>query len=244
MITASTERREHYVAENFVPTDKVITIPLGIDTTRFVREFEARQRIRAEVGIADDAFVVGCMGHFGAEKGLDNVIGAFARLQAEHSDRDLHLLVVGKGTDERRSLLATLAANAPQPNRIHFLGYRTDAPAIMSALDIFAHGARIEAFGLVLIEALASSLPVVATRTGGIPDIISDDVGYLVPVDRPDEMAERIGHLLVDAGLLARMAEAAARRAGVDYAIPRYAERHAELYKELAAGRKPTQLAS
>ena len=244
VITASSERRQHYVAENFVPAEKVMTIPLGIDTTRFVRNAEARARVRAELNIAADASVIGCMGHFGAEKGIDIVVDAFARVQATHERRDLHLLVVGKGTDERRTLLETIRANSPLPDRIHLLGYRTDAPAVMSALDVFAHGARIEAFGLVLIEALASSLPIVATRTGGIPDIISDDVGFLVGIDAPDEMALRLRELLDDKALLDRMADAAARRAGIDYAIPRYAERHAELYDELKAASKPSQLAS
>src|SRR5262249_5495477 len=99
---------------------------------------------------------------------------------------------------------------------------------------------RLEAFGLVLPEAMASGLPVVATRVGGIPDIVRDgETGLLVPPDSPGQLAEALARLVRARDLRERMAERARQIVVLEYDAELCARRHCRLYEDVLAGRQP-----
>ncbi len=227
--TASEERKEHYLKSNWVNPKKVFTQPLGVDTKSFQYSASARDTIRAQMGISEHDLVFGAVGHFGREKGVDLVVSAFVEVANEKSD--CHLFVVGTGDSEQRERLSKLADS--HASRIHFLGYRTDVPKVMSAMDIFVHGARQEAFGLVLAEALSNGRPVIATNTGGARQILNTEVGVLVP--REDVRAMRQAMIELSAAPKKResMAIAAVSRAHDCFSVSSYAENIQSRYKEL-----------
>ncbi len=150
-------------------------------------------------------------------------------LLAETRD-DVDLLLVGDGP--LREHLERRTAELGLTDRVHFLGVRDDVAAILSRLDVFVLTSRCEAAPLTVLEAMASGVPVVATRVGGVPEMIRDQVdGLLVDPDRPDELALAIAHTLDDpAATDARVAHAR-QRVLADYTIEETVERYWESYQ-------------
>jgi glycosyltransferase involved in cell wall biosynthesis len=238
VITASTERRRHFVDENFVSSRKLLTVPLGIDLGRFGFDASSRATIRSEIGIDEAEPIVGAVGHFGREKGIDVVVDACAQLHREQPDLPWKLLIVGTGSDADQRRIREHAAALPT-ERVHFAGFRDDVHRWFSSFDLFAHGAREEAFGLVLVEAMAAARPVIAPRVGGITDIVLHErTGLLCPVEDPAAMAQALGTLIRDPAMRSRLGEASRQRAQAEYGLDVYARRHARLYQAIAEGRQ------
>jgi glycosyltransferase involved in cell wall biosynthesis len=124
------------------------------------------------------------------------LLAAFRRIAADVPD--LHLALVGRTGPE---LPALRAAAAPLGERIHFFADRNHASAlaILAGAELMVHPARQEPFGLVILEAASLDVPVIASRVGGIPEIIEDRrSGRLVPPDDPDALAAAIAAALAD----------------------------------------------
>ena len=150
-------------------------IPNGIDTQRFSLDLEARRRVRAELGIPDNAWVVGTVGRLAPEKNQGLLIDAMAPML----DPRRHLVIVGEGPE--REELQRRAQATWRPELIHLTGARHDVSALLSAFDVFALTSRSEGLPLVLLEAMAMGLPVLSTAVGGIPDLVEHGVtGFLV----------------------------------------------------------------
>jgi glycosyltransferase involved in cell wall biosynthesis len=239
IVTGSRERQEHFLRENLVNPKKVLRIPFGVDTRRFRPAPETRAAVRRELGLGPDSLVLGAIGHFGEEKGLQVVLKGLAALVRRLTGAPPALVVVGDGTPDRRQLLHSLARDC-HPGRVLFTGIRNDVERLLPAFDVFLHAPRLEAFGLVLIEAMAAGLPVVATRVGGIPDIVRDgENGLLVAPESPEELAASAARLLAADGLRRGMAERSRQIAESEFRVELYAERHLRLYRSLLAGRRP-----
>src|SRR5262249_28318338 len=124
------------------------------------------------------------------------------------------------------------AAGGPGP--ILLAGFRSDIQRCMSALDLLLHTPRLEAFGLVVIEAMATGLPVVGSRIGGLPDLIRDgNTGFMAEPEQPASFARSRERLVNDAALRRRMGIEARQVALAEYSRDLYAKRHLELYKRL-----------
>jgi glycosyltransferase involved in cell wall biosynthesis len=172
-------------------------LPVGVyyapvDTSRFnfaVRR--CRDATRAELGISGDAFVVGTVGNVSVHKGTDVFISAFAALAREAPDA--HAVVVGRpatpGSVFARQL-ERLVATSGASQRVHFVGH-ADAPEnYLGAFDVAVIPSRFEGTTATVGEAMACGIPVVASRTGGIVDVVRDGVtGWLVPPDDPTALA-------------------------------------------------------
>ena len=138
-------------------------------------------------------------------------IRSAARLRDSHPS--LHHLVIGHGHGSYLSRIEQEIAKHGLAGRVHLLGYRDDLPALLSRIDVLVSTAVHEPFGRTLIEAMAAGKPVVATRSGGPQEIISDgECGFLVDVGDAAAVAERLARLLDDAGLYAMMSQAARDR--------------------------------
>jgi L-malate glycosyltransferase len=238
VVTGSSERRRHFLSENYVQREKVIRIPFGIDCARFYHDAAATAAIRCDLGLSSDTFVIGAVGHFGPEKGIDAVVDAFQRLSLRSLSRPVALVVLGTGTDAQRLLLQSLASSSSA--RIILAGFQKDVHRWMSAFDLFVHAPRLEAFGLVLIEAMACRLPIVATRVGGVPDIVRHgQTGFLVSPGAPDQLADAMHSLIHDRELREEMARQAQCLALQEFSAERYADRYHNVYQALLHGRRP-----
>lgn len=236
IVTGSRERRSHFLQENLVNSRKVVRIPFGIDTDRFRPDAGIRASLRRELDLDAETTVLGAVGHFGEEKGVDVVLRAYAALARRGTCGPTALVLIGDGTDAQRESMHALAAEIP--GRVIFAGFRRDIERWFQVFDVFVHGARQEAFGLVLVEAMAVGLSVVATRVGGIPDIVRDgQTGLLASSEDHEAMATAFERLVRDPSQRATMGAEARRLALAEYSADLYAKRYAQLYQDIVAGR-------
>jgi glycosyltransferase involved in cell wall biosynthesis len=150
-------------------------IPNGIDTQRFSFNLATRRRVRDELGIPQDAWVVGTVGRLAPEKNQALLIDAIAPMLDCHR----HLVIVGDGPE--KEALAERAKATWRPELVHFTGARTDVESLLAAFDVFALTSNSEGLPLVLLEAMAMGLPVLTTAVGGVPDLVEHGTtGFMV----------------------------------------------------------------
>lgn len=211
---------------------KVSVIPNGVDLGRFIAtrsNSRSAGRLRAELGIADTAQIVGFVGRLTPQKGVSHLIAATAPLLREHPD--LHVVIVGDGPLRRR--LEDEAAKDSN-GRIHFIGERQDVPEVLAAFDLLAVPSEWEPFGIVNVEAMACGIPVVAFDVGGIPEIVQADVtGILAPKGDDQALANAIARLLADNDARRGMGEAGRHRAEREFDIGRFVKRIEDMYSTL-----------
>jgi UDP-glucose:(heptosyl)LPS alpha-1,3-glucosyltransferase len=219
-----------------VGEETLVHIPNGIDTETFSQEATTdRVQVRTELGIPLRAKVALFAGHEFRRKGLEHVVRA-----ASISSARPHVLVVGSDSPAPfRGLIRSLGLE----DRVFFAGHRPDMPRMYGASDVLILPTLYESFALVCIEAMATGLPVIATRVGGVEDYLIDGVnGFLTERD-PDEIARHIDRLFTSPNVYHRVSAAAAQRA-LEYSWNRIADRYIDLietvYAErLAAGKNP-----
>ena len=175
----------------------------GVDLERYNHQ-QPCCTLHEDYEIPESSPIVGVVARLEAEKGHRTLLDAWPTVQAVHPEA--WLLVVGEGSE--RDALEAQAAGLGISERVVFAGRREDVPAVTAALDVSVLPSYREAQGLSVLEAMALSRPVVASRVGGIPEMIEDGVsGLLVPPNDPEALAGAINRLLSDhplADMLAR----------------------------------------
>ncbi len=170
------------------PRDGIRLIGNGIDTDEFRPDPGIRQRLRSELGLGD-AFTWLAVGRMTPAKAYPGMVSAFANLLG--SDPDTRLLIAGSGEEDVESLVAARVRDTGVGDRLSLLGYRDDVPDLMRAADGYLMSSAWEGLPMVLLEAAASELPIVATRVGGNEDAVTDGVnGLLVPPGDPSVLAD------------------------------------------------------
>lgn len=164
----------------------------------------ARAEARRHLAIPDDAWRVGWVGRLSAEKGPDVVVRAMEQLG------DASLSMLGDGA-ERDALLET-SARLGVAGRIQWHGVVHDASRVLPAFDVLVLSSRTEGTPVVLLEAMAAGVPIVATRVGGIPDVVGEHEALLVPPDDPHALAAAIAAVRRDPARAAQRAAAARAR--------------------------------
>lgn len=161
--TAAVARRRREVNQR-----RLVVIANGIPLSRFHPDPAARDRVRRELGIEADSWVIGTVGRIAVEKNQALLLQAAAPLLG----RGTHLVLAGDGP--LLPVLSELASALGIAEFVHFLGARGDVPEVLNALDTFVLCSDLEGLPLVIPEAMATGLPVVATRVGGIPTVIDE----------------------------------------------------------------------
>jgi glycosyltransferase involved in cell wall biosynthesis len=200
--------RDRLARYHCMPRRKMVVIPNGSPEAPAMSEAEREAR-RAQLGLAPGEAAVAVVARLTERKGHRYLFQALARL-ARAGLGGWRLWVVGEGEED--AALRRLAGELEIAERVSFLGYREDARAIIHVSDVLALASTLETQPLVLTEAMASGVPVVATRIYGIPEIVADGVsGRLVPPAEVAPLAEALGDLVRDPA--ARAALGAAGRA-------------------------------
>lgn len=178
-----------------LPADQIDVRYLGIDHQRFVPAPNSRRQFRDQFGIAADEPVVTTVSFLNPFKNPQTIIQACGLLARRGVS--FRLFVAGDGV--LRKELESLTHKLDITDRVHWLGHVADPRALLQESDIFTLASTGEAFGLVLPEAMACGLPVVATRSGGIVEIVDDRVtGLLVPPLNPEALADGLQQLIQD----------------------------------------------
>ena len=212
------------------PRARVNVVPNGVELGRFTTR-PADPTLRRALGLAADGYVIGYVGRLEHGKGPDVLVAAAERLVLKVPTATL--LLVGDGP-LRPSLVAQASAAGV---RAVFTGQRRDVPALLRVCDVVAVPSRQEAFGRIIIEAMASGVPVVATAVGGIPEVCTDRLtGLLVPPDDPDALATALAATLADPAATATRVRAGAADVAARFDIHLHAERVHAVYDAVLRG--------
>jgi glycosyltransferase involved in cell wall biosynthesis len=230
VITISEALRTFYLAVASADPSRVTTIKYGYapPPARTVDTAAVRRRLE----VPADTPLILAVGRLVPQKGHDILIRALRKLPAAPLPAP-HVVIAGEGP--RRAALTTLARDLGVADRVHLLGQIDDVAGLMHAATLLAHPARWEGFGLVLLEAMAHRLPIVAAAASAIPEVVAaDESGLLVPPDDDSALAAAIGRLLHDPRLGRRLADHGHRRLVECFAPERMVRDHLEVYETVA----------
>jgi glycosyltransferase involved in cell wall biosynthesis len=231
LIAVSPQVRDDLVDLHVAPAERFAVIRLGIELDERVSGAQnGRLESRRYLGIPPDRFAVGWIGRMTAVKRTDDVLLAFKRLRDEGVDAVLCL--VGDGPD--RVQLERRAHELGVMRNTLFLGYQEDVAPFYAAFDALVLPSSNEGTPVSAIEALAAGRPVVATRVGGVPDVVEEGKdGFLVEPGATDELADRLGQLARDPALREQMGRAGRERVLPRYAVDRLVDDVDRLYRSL-----------
>jgi glycosyltransferase involved in cell wall biosynthesis len=223
---------------------KTVTLYNAVDLSRYESEADTRRR---ELDIPESRPVVGFVGQLVPRKGVTTLISALPAVLREVPDA--LLVIVGCAPPDETSYEAecrTLVTDLGLDNHVKFVGYRKDVPAFMRTFDVFALPTRSEPFGKVVIEAMAAECPVVASRVGGIPEIItSDELGTLIAPDDNAALAAALIPYLTSPERRRQVAARGAASARSRFGMPSMLQQLQGLYDEVLSGQaaiRPTRM--
>ena len=234
-VTVSSELRDWLVRDVGISQDKVIQIINGVDTERF-RPAGDKAIARSKTGFDPDSFLIGTVGRLDPVKDMQTLIDTIHRLTFNISNKKkIELLIVGSGPEEQK--LKARALELQVSDRIYFIGERNDIPELMQAMDVFVLPSIAEGISNTLLEAMASGLPIVATRVGGNPEVVEDGVtGVLFEPGNSVGFAEKL-FLYSSNPELARKHGCGGRiRAEERFSLGRMVKEYEKLYLSLAGG--------
>jgi L-malate glycosyltransferase len=235
VVAESRSVARHLERVEAVPSKKIHVIH---NCARVAPSHDARDAIRAELGIAPGEFVVGSVGRLIPEKAFEVLIRSVGLLAPTRPR--LRLLIAGDGP-ERPALEAEIR-RLGLSDAVRLLGQRSDVHRLLRAMDAFVLPSRSEGLGIALIEAMLAGLPVVGSNVDGIPEVIRDpSEGLLVPPDDPQALATAIVRILDDRSGAQAMAARATISAQARFSPERYRDQILALYEDLMRGRRVRQ---
>ncbi len=231
VIAISETQKDELIRHRICPPEKIHVIPLGLDLGRFANSSKFRGEMRNELGVSNETILLGAVGRLVPIKGLTYLLNAIYRV-TQSTNRDFCLLIVGDGP--LRQDLQSQASALGIEKHVRFLGWRFDLEKIYADLDIGVASSLNEGTPVSLIEAMAAGKAVVATKVGGVSDVVEDGVtGLLVPPKDPEVLADAIQRLLKDAGLRERLGEQAKKSVHPKYNVSRLIHDMKDLYLTL-----------
>ncbi len=210
-----------------IAAERIVVIRDGTDAQRFANA--DRSRGRQALGLADGEVAVLCIAALEDHKDHRTLLTAWGRIAAAHPRA--HLLLAGEGS--LRSALEAQAASLP---RVRFLGFREDIPDLLAAADVCTLTSHLEGLGSTVMDAMVCGVPVVATRAGGIPELIRDgEDGLLCPVGDVERLAGALGQVIADPGLRQRLGTAA-RHSAQSFCAAGMVDAYVDLYDRVTRG--------
>jgi glycosyltransferase involved in cell wall biosynthesis len=221
---------ERYLAEVGVPHARLITIYKGHNPEWYRPD---RAPSRADFGIPEDAFVVGCTAVMRAVKGVDDLIAAVTILLSEIPS--LHLLLIGSIKDRE---IEGWIENFPNRQRLHLTGFRSDATQLARLADVSVMASKNrEGFPKSVIEAMSQGIPAIVTSVGGMPELVGHgSAGLLVEPSSPQSIAEGIRRLYRDADLRSNLGRAGAERIATVFNVEQTIDKTYSLFSDILAG--------
>jgi len=213
-----------------LPPDRLVVIPNGVDLDRYPA---GRSDVCAALGIPAGRRLVSFVGRLEPQKGLPWLLESAQAWLARLPDHDL--VIVGKGPDQPR--LQKLCRQGGIASRVHFVGWRRDVPEILAGSELLVLPSRWEGMPNVVLQAMASRLPVLATDVEGVRELLGEEAGpQIVPFGDTRAWAENLVRILTDRGAAAALGRKNRQRAEQQFSIGRMVRSYEELWTSLAAG--------
>ncbi|MBM7855889.1 glycosyltransferase involved in cell wall biosynthesis [Desulfohalotomaculum tongense] len=227
IITVSNQLRDQIIRLEKIPEEKIVTIYNGIDVSKIkcrVNKF----KLFKTLGLPPLGRLVGVAARLAPQKGVEYFLKAASLLK----EYQANFVVIGEGP-LRRELMAE-AKNLGLKNRVFFVGYRNDIERVLPGIDIFVLPSVTEGLPLTILEAMAAGRPVVASRVGGIPEVIENrQTGLLVEPKNPAELAKAIAGLLEDRQWAEEMGAAGRKLVKEKFTVEKMVGRTMNLYRQL-----------
>jgi glycosyltransferase involved in cell wall biosynthesis len=236
-IALTPEEGNDYVNLGVAKSNNISVIHSGVDLNCFKRGKTESNPGRDELTIPPDSLVVGYVGWLTPIKGVTYLLDAMAEVVQRHPNS--LLMLVGKGDEkgEEEVKLSKQVENLGIVDNVRFLGWRPDVNEIMGCFDIFVLPSLNEGMGRVLVEAMSAGLPIVASRVGGIPDLVEHgENGLLVPPANAGALERAISDLLSDKARRKRMGETGKRMCR-PYSVEAMVDKIDDLYSRLVEER-------
>jgi glycosyltransferase involved in cell wall biosynthesis len=231
LVMAVSQGTRRSVTDVGVGTEKTIVVPNVLRTDEIQFTQQGRERVRSELGIPVDAFVVGCISRFHFKKRNDVVVQAVRELE----DSSVHLIMAGSGDTEGE--LRELAA--PLGERVHFIPTPgSEVPDVLSAFDVSVFcPSPTEGAPRAVILGMLASRPCLSTGAEGVSDMITTEIGGIAsPENDPGSLRPLLERFIADPTEAARAGAAARAWAEATYAAPVVAKRIEELFSQAIAG--------
>jgi len=225
-IAVSETGRDLMVTSEGLDPEDIVVIPNGIPAA----DHPSRAEARASFGLGADDRVIGSVGHLRPEKSFETLVEAAALLRGRVEG--LKVLIAGEGGE--REKLEELVEARSLTGTVQLIGACEDVPGFLAALDVAVCCSDFEGGPLSVMEYMRATLPVVATRVGGLPELLGDDGAIFVPPRDPQELSNGLAQVLEDDALAERLGEAGHDRQRAEYDIGTWARRLEVLYEELA----------
>ncbi|MCS7306912.1 MAG: glycosyltransferase [Thermoguttaceae bacterium] len=222
--------REALVRNEGLPRHRIRVIYNGVDVGRFAPRPERRLPVREALGLTPTDFVIIQVARLDYLKDHITAVRTMARLVRQVPEA--RLLLVGQGP-KRPLIQAEIQAQGLE-GVVHLLGEREDVPQLLWAADVAMLTSISEGIPVTLIEAMAAELPVVATKVGGVPEVVlHEQTGLLGPVGDDEQLAQYLIRLATDRSLRCRLGQAGRRRAEEIFAQPLMHQQYAECFDEM-----------
>jgi sugar transferase (PEP-CTERM/EpsH1 system associated) len=235
IFTVTEELRAYHARQAWLPKERIRVLPNGVDTSRFIRRPGESQETRQRLGLGDESLVIGAVGRLVSIKDHSTLLKAAEIL----IDRGIPVavLLVGSGP-ELANLQKFVAASPRLSGRVFFTGAASDVAPLLNAMDIFVLPSLSEGMSNTLLEAMASGVPVVATRVGGNPELVDEErSGRLFEPGDVVGLSAMLERMARDSDLRQELGYAARRRAVEHFSLEGMIERYHNLYMELARNR-------
>ncbi len=216
-----------------VPTTNIRVIVNGIDLDRFAQSKSKGARLRAILGVDERDVVVTIVGRLSPEKGHATFLKAASGIEAKRNN--VRFLIVGDGP--MAGELRQQAAEFDLSQHVIFTGFRTDMPEVYAASDVLVSASSIEGLPMTLLEAMASQVPVIATRIGGIPEVITDEeTGLLVNPNDVDGLRVKMLSLIDNPLKRRQLAAAALEFVRINHTFQHMCDHYVQIYQEIVSG--------
>jgi glycosyltransferase involved in cell wall biosynthesis len=236
LIGVSQATVDDLVRLGIAPREQFRLVPIGLDLERFTRpDTRAAAGLRRACGVAEGEQLVAYVGRLVRIKRVDLILRAVAT--ARRHGAPLRLVVVGDG--ERRHALESLTSQLGILDAVRFMGHLSDSSQVAGAADLAILASDNEGTPVALIEAAAARRPAVATAVGGVPDVVAEGAGVLVPRGDHEALADALVLLASDAELRRQMGARARQHVLQHFSIERLLGDVHALYHELLADRRP-----
>jgi len=230
IVAVSESLRKNIISRTPLRNSKTSVVYNGIDTTAFRRP--ASDAIRHKFGWNESDMIIGSLGNIRTAKAYDVLLRAAALLK-DHIPH-FHFVIAGQGKGTLYDNLLKLREKLGLNDTVHFLGFNDDPAEFLSNLDLFLLPSTSEGFSIATIQAMASGLPVIATRSGGPEEIVTHgENGWLVEVGSPEAIAEAIKQLSTDQSLRESIAQKGQQRAIQTFDIQAMLSSYQSIYDKL-----------
>lgn len=210
-----------------ISAHKMRVILNGIDLSQFETNSKRERNWRTEWGIPNDAVVFGAAGRLIPIKRFDILLEASAQVISNHSN--VYVVIAGEGP--LRQALEEQIKKLGLQSHVHLVGYQSDMVQFWNEVDVAVVSSDSESFPMVVLEACAAGAPVIATRVGGIPEMLTDDAGILVEPGSPNSLAQVMMRML-DPSVRAEYGRRA-RENAERFSMDKIAAQYDSLYREL-----------